>query len=280
MVGKKLLFCTLLLVLSLGTSAQNAGGAQTAPSLPGTYHKDSLIDYTVSHLRLEELETVDDYLPKMYAAIDQHVPNHEWGQRLKCDITCDILEMSMSSDPIGYLNDYLKQATADSLKVRAQEAYTKVKDKYSNIWPGKPAPDISFTDINGKRMSLKSLRGKILLIDIWGTWCAPCIEEMPFIEKLQQRYAHRDDVHIMSIACDKKADRWKAFLAKHPTSWHQYLVTPEGDKTLNEVYYAIGIPRFIIIDKEGMIITPDALRPSEKEFIEYFERICHLAEDA
>ena len=96
---------------------------------------------------------------------------------------------------------------------------------------------------------------------------------MPYLAKLQDEYAARKDVRIMSIACDKKAERWKAYLAKHPTSWHQYLVTDAGNKMLDEVYFWEGIPRFIIIGRDGNIISADALRPSEKSFSEYFRKI-------
>ena len=156
--------------------------------------------------------------------------------------------------------------------------YSKMVENYAATYPGKPAPNFTFTDVSGKQLSLESLSGKLLLIDIWGTWCVPCIEEMPNIEALQKQYAHRDDVHIMSIACDKKRERWISFLGKHPTTWHQYLVTPEGDEVLNTAYHVVGIPRFIIVGRDGRIITPDAMRPSEPEFAAYFDKLVNNKE--
>ena len=81
---------------------------------------------------------------------------------------------------------------------------------------------------------------------------------------------------IMSIACDKESARskWKAFLKKHKEmNWAQYLITPEGDKILNDVYHVQGIPRFIIIDKQGCFIDADSMRPSFEEFNDYFDKI-------
>lgn len=77
----------------------------------------------------------------------------------------------------------------------------------------------------------------------------------------------------MSIACDKKAEKWKTYLASHPTTWHQYLITGEGNQTLDKAYFCEGIPRFIIIDKQGNIVAANAMRPSEKDFREYFRKI-------
>ena len=151
--------------------------------------------------------------------------------------------------------------------------YDAMIKKYGHLFPGRPAPNLTFTDTDGKSLSLQSFKGQLLLVDIWGTWCAPCIEEMPYLAKLQEEYAARKDVRIMSIACDKKTERWKAYLAKHPTSWHQYLVTDAGNKMLDKVYFCEGIPRFIIIGRDGNIISADAMRPSEKSFPEYFRKI-------
>lgn len=57
--------------------------------------------------------------------------------------------------------------------------------KYGHLFPGRPAPNLTFTDTDGKALSLQSFKGQLLLVDIWGTWCAPCIEEMPYLAKLQ-----------------------------------------------------------------------------------------------
>ena len=60
--------------------------------------------------------------------------------------------------------------------------------KYGHLFPGKPAPNLTFTDKNGKQLSLQSFKGQVLLVDIWGTWCAPCIAEMPYLAALQKEY--------------------------------------------------------------------------------------------
>ena len=244
-----------------------------APKLPTTYDKEALMDFVFSKLPQDTTLNSSNYFQLMMQTVDKHVPQLLWREQLKCSFAVDMMQMISSEDPQPYLQQYLAASSIDSLQQKVKDAYRRSVENNGRTYPGKQAPEFTFTDTNGKRLSLKSLRGKTLLIDIWGTWCAPCIEEMPFIDKLQQRYAGRNDVHIMSVACDKKREKWTAFLQKHPTSWHQYLITPEGDKVLNDIYHVMGIPRFIIIGKDGRIVNPDAIRPSDNDFNAYFDQI-------
>ncbi len=244
-----------------------------APRLPQTYDQEALMEYVLFHFPQDSTDSESNYFSTILRLVDKHVPDALWGERLKSHFAADMMGMVSSEDPRPYLNQYLAASHVDSLQQKVKEAYNRSVALNGRTYPGRLAPDFSFTDTKGKRMSLKSLRGKTLLIDIWGTWCVPCIEEMPFLDKLQQRYAGRNDVHIMSVACDKKREKWDAFLQKHPTSWHQYLITPEGDKVLNDIYHVMGIPRFIIIGKDGRIVNPDAIRPSDNDFNAYFDQI-------
>ena len=238
--------------------------------------------------KLDSLETlVDSLMPKVdtqdakelfrvyFATIDRAVKPKEWADRMKADVMSNMFDQYSTDDQGEIYSLYQENSlhAADSLRSRVKCHYDAMIKKYGHLFPGRPAPNLTFTDTDGKALSLQSFKGQLLLVDIWGTWCAPCIEEMPYLAKLQDEYAARKDVRIMSIACDKKAERWKAYLAKHPTSWHQYLVTDAGNKMLDEVYFCEGIPRFIIIGRDGNIISADAFRPSEKSFSEYFRKI-------
>lgn len=174
-------------------------------------------------------------------------------------------------DVKSYVDIYMKHVKTDSLRQKVQTAYEKFCKDYSPIFPGHQAPDFTFKDAKGKEHKLSDLRGKMLFIDIWGTWCAPCKEEMPLIAKLYEKYKNDKRVKIISIACDKKFDVWKKYITEHSEPWTQYIITPEGDKILDGVYHVFGIPRFMLIDKNGIIINADSSRPSfgeafEKEF--------------
>ena len=169
---------------------------------------------------------------------------------------------------------FLQRITIDSLRQQVLDAYGKFYEDYSPLFPGNPAPDFTIIDQKGRQHKLSSLRGKMLFIDIWGTWCVPCKEEVPHIQALYDKYKGDRRVMILSIACDKKFDTWKDYITRHQEPWAQYIVNEESNKLLDDVYHVYGIPRFMLIDKKGNIIDADFLRPSfGEQFDKKFEEI-------
>lgn len=256
------------------------GVAMPASSLhaqtPCTEYRVDSLEMLVDSL-MPHLDTMDEQtmFSSYFTTIDKVVKPQEWADRLKADFVSQMFDNFTTSDEHFLYELYQQNSVnaADSLREKVNIHYEAMIQKYSHLFPGKPAPNLTFVDQQGKSLSLASFKGQTLLVDIWGTWCAPCIAEMPYLAALQKEYANRKDVRIMSIACDKKAERWKDYLAKHPTTWHQYLITEQGNKMLDDVYFCEGIPRFIIIDKQGNFITADAMRPSDNAFAEYFRKI-------
>ena len=154
-----------------------------APRLPQTYDQEALMEYVLFHFPQDSTDSENNYFSTILRLVDKHVPDALWGERLKSHFAADMMGMVSSEDPRPYLNQYLAASHVDSLQQKVKEAYNRSVALNGRTYPGRLAPDFSFTDTKGKRMSLKSLRGKTLLIDIWGTWCVPCIEEMPFLDK-------------------------------------------------------------------------------------------------
>ena len=243
---------------------------------PKPYNKDALLEKVYQRMKMDTIKTADQYYKMIYPMIDMTVFNREYAERLKADVMLSLMDMMMTDDPKPYLDNYLNNCGADSLRKKVLSRYDEYLKTNSHLFKGQPAPDFTFTDKKGKLIRLSDLKGKLLFIDVWGTWCAPCIEEIPFIAKLQEKYRNNPNVMIMSIACDKESARpkWLAFLKKHKEmNWAQYQVTTEGNKILDDVYHVMGIPRFMIIDKDGIIIDADAPRPSFDTFNAFFDNI-------
>lgn len=267
-------YMMLLLLVPCFCMAQGCKPASTKPMVTSDhYNQDSLEEVVAAAIPQMEYKDEMSMLKAYFKAIDQKVTPKEWADRVKADAIASIFDCFCTSDMKEVYSFFLDNCQVDSLREKVKSHYEAMTNKYGHLFPGKPAPNLTFTDKNGKRLSLQSFKGQVLLVDIWGTWCAPCIAEMPYLAALQKEYGSRKDVRIMSIACDKKAEKWKTYLASHPTTWHQYLITGEGNQTLDKAYFCEGIPRFIIIDKQGNIVAADAMRPSEKDFREYFRKI-------
>ena len=267
-------YMMLLLLVPCFCMAQGCKPASTKPMVTSDhYNQDSLEEVVAAAMPQMEYKDEMSMLKAYFKAIAQKVTPKEWAERMKADAIAGIFDCFCTSDEKEVYSFFMDNCQVDSLREKVKSHYEAMVKKYGHLFPGKPAPNLTFTDKNGKQLSLQSFKGQVLLVDIWGTWCAPCIAEMPYLAALQKEYGSPKDVRIMSIACDKKAEKWKTYLASHPTTWHQYLITGEGNQTLDKVYFCEGIPRFIIIDKQGNIVTADAIRPSENGFGEYFRKI-------
>lgn len=128
---------------------------------------------------------------------------------------------------------------------------------------GQPAFDFRLPDAQGKEHSLSDYRGKVVYIDVWATWCGPCLAEAPHFEKLIREYEGRDVVFIgLSVDVDKSRDAWKAMIEKKGLDGVQLLGGSRSDEQINRPFAINGIPHFILIDRQGNFIYRSAPRPS------------------
>ena len=128
--------------------------------------------------------------------------------------------------------------------------------------PGSPAPDFELENINGESVSLSSLKGQVVVIDFWGTWCGPCKRELPYSKKIEEHYANRDDVTFLFVALERgTVAYWKQFVAKNDIPG-VHLYSPNSNRALIP-YKITSVPRYVIVDKEGKIYDAFASRPSQ-----------------
>jgi thiol-disulfide isomerase/thioredoxin len=134
-------------------------------------------------------------------------------------------------------------------------------DKWDTILPGKDLPDFNFININGDSVKLSELRGTLVYIDIWATWCGPCIAEHPHWDKLREEYKDKP-VSFLTISIDTKRELWEKMVKAKNMEGLQWF-TGGGNKSELSTHFIVGsIPRFILLDREGKIIDPSADRPS------------------
>lgn len=125
------------------------------------------------------------------------------------------------------------------------------------------APDFNFENYTGGKTTLASLKGKIVYVDLWATWCGPCRAEIPYLKKLEEDF-HDKKIEFVSISIDelKNRDIWKKFIADKNLKGIQLLADNAWTSEWVRHFKVEGIPRFIIIGKDGKIIDPNAPRPS------------------
>ncbi len=110
-----------------------------------------------------------------------------------------------------------------------------------------PAPDFTLPDSQGNPMSLKDFRGEVVMINFWASWCIPCRQEMPFLEKLYQRYKDLGFT-IIGINVEEDTQMAHAMLKKIPVSF-PILFDQKND--VSKLYQVSGMPTTILIDKDG-----------------------------
>ncbi|WP_119788955.1 TlpA family protein disulfide reductase [Flavobacterium anhuiense] len=152
----------------------------------------------------------------------------------------------------------------ESFHQYAAEEYERVSK--ANKMVGKPSPGFDYENFKGGKTKLSDLKGKYVYIDLWATWCAPCRAEIPYLQKIEEKY-HGKNIEFVSISIDKAKDneKWKKFVTDKKLGGVQLFADKDWESEFVVNYGVTGIPRFILIDPQGNIVKSDASRPSDPE---------------
>jgi peroxiredoxin len=133
----------------------------------------------------------------------------------------------------------------------------------------KPAPDFTLKTLDGRAVRLEDLRGKVVLLNFWATWCAACRVEMPrFVE--QYRKHHAQGLEIVGVSMDDAGnDAVAAFVAAH----HINYTIVRGNDAVAKAYGGVRfLPQTFVIDRKGEIVRTIVGPPEERELDELIER--------
>lgn len=123
-------------------------------------------------------------------------------------------------------------------------------------------PAFSLVTVGGARISDESLRGKVVLYDFWATWCPPCVDAVPALRKLQEKYKGTDLV-VLSISADEDEGAWRRFTAKNNMTWAQFY---DRRREIVGKFRVPGFPTYVLADREGverMRISGDGFNRSQ-----------------
>jgi len=118
----------------------------------------------------------------------------------------------------------------------------------SPMGPGKQAPDFTLAGIDGREVSLEDLRGKVVVLSFWASWCAPCLVELPILQRVSRKFADRGLV-VVAVNLGEPAEDVKAFLEARKLDLP--VVLDEG--SVAESYWVDSLPALILIDRDGVI---------------------------
>lgn len=141
--------------------------------------------------------------------------------------------------------------------------YITLLNELNELPPNSMCPEIKEATPDGKTISLSSFRGKVVLIDFWASWCAPCRRENPYVVDLYNKYKEKD-FEIFGVSLDDNVEAWKKAIEKDGITWPQVSDLKKWESRVVKDFHIEAIPYSVLIDREGKIIAK-GLRKDELE---------------
>ena len=213
------------------------------------------------------VDSISNALEKPYTAlIDQH--NQYLKKFIETHLSSFASLAAIQQLPADQFGDLYKKLDEGLLKKYPSSSYTKsfheslAQKNQINI--GSTAPEINLNTPEGKPLALSSLKGKVVLVDFWASWCGPCRAENPNIVAAYNKYVGKG-FDIYSVSLDRELDKWKAAIEKDHLVWKNHVSDLKyWQSPVVKLYNFEAIPTNVLIDKEGKIIAKN-LRGAELE---------------
>ncbi|MDG2194828.1 MAG: TlpA disulfide reductase family protein [Polaribacter sp.] len=212
------------------------------------------------------------------ASIDRGLAMLKVGQTITHKTIKNNLLYEAAKYGITYTNNleaFYNAFMAGSTDKNNNEKITKSYKALKVVAKGNVSPKfVDYENNAGGTTSLDDLKGKYVYVDVWATWCGPCKAEIPFLKNVEKKY-HRKNIHFLSLSIDKAKDhdKWKAMIKDKELGGIQLFADNDWNSKFVTDYLIKGIPRFILIDPAGNIVTANAPRPSDKKLIELFDEL-------
>ena len=172
--------------------------------------------------------------------------------------------MLLSAKDVNQYKDYIKQFAADGGSQEQIAELQRVYDQALKLSAGSEPPPFTLNDLDGKQVSLKDFAGKVIYIDFWASWCSPCRYEMKNgSPKLHARFADNKDVVFLYISIDDSEDKWRHAIEEDKIEGIHLLSKGGMKSVVAKAFNISGVPRYVIIGRDGKIVDNDATRPSQ-----------------
>ena len=188
------------------------------------------------------------------------------------EISTDFLNLMNANSDIDSAFFAEEKAALETLPQMLEDRYKQVNTKKVSF-NGKPSPEFNnYENYKGGKTSLKDLRGKYVYVDVWATWCRPCVGEIPHLLKLEEEFKGKN-IQFVSISVDRESAKatWKKMIVNKKMGGIQ-LFAPKGDSFAKD-YNISSIPRFILIDPKGIVVKENMSRPSDPNTKEFLKKL-------
>lgn len=158
-----------------------------------------------------------------------------------------------------------KSLGSDTLSLKFRRAVQPIEQRTAWSKPGQQAADFEGERMDGTKLRLSDLRGKVVVIDCWATWCVPCLRMMPLFKQLAEELKGKDVAFLsVCLGVSVEIDRWKALVTKHGLKGNVIFI-PSWTKGMARDYHVTSVPRFMIIGRDGTVFSYAAPAPTHPE---------------
>jgi thiol-disulfide isomerase/thioredoxin len=223
---------------------------------------DSRISEEVSQLMKQDSTlkgSEEGYEKARFIAMDNLLKN----QAIKDQLLFDFIKSNLEYRGPVHVKSSLEKFEVENQSPKLLAKLDEIKQKWEPIMPGKEVPDFNFVNIEGEPVKLSDLKGNLVYIDIWATWCGPCIAEHPHWDKMKEEYTDKP-ISFLTVSIDNSKEPWEKMVNAKNMEGLQWFAENAWKSDIAQHFMVNAIPRFLLLDKEGKVIDPSADRPSGK----------------
>jgi thiol-disulfide isomerase/thioredoxin len=165
-------------------------------------------------------------------------------------------------------SDYLLKTINDPKAIASYQHDISKAAEYRRVSRrGQPAPDFLLVDTAGRKYSLADFKGKTIYLDVWASWCGPCIAQFPAAKKLYEKYIVKDNLVFLAISVDNAKKSWVNGIKLHQPDGLQLWAEGGFANVFTKSYGSRGLPHYVVIGKDGKIINFEAPQPGNEPAI-------------
>ncbi len=192
---------------------------------------------------------------------EQKVLNHFWYSSVTD---------AMQWEDLSGMQEEIDFFTANCTDQEYIDKFNATWEEWKKLDKGAPMFDFEGKDLEGNTVKSTDFRGKYLYVDVWATWCGPCIYEIPYLKELEKDY-HDRNIVFMSYSIDEDHAAWLKFVPENELGGVQIIGEKAWESQLCKDYKIRGVPTFMFFDPEGKIISAKMTRPSDKKTRDTFD---------
>jgi thiol-disulfide isomerase/thioredoxin len=182
----------------------------------------------------------------------------------------DLAKLESSNLDPAFIELQKKKIEGTKMGMKQYYAESQKKQQLNNSIS---AP-FDYFNFKGGNTKLSDFKGKYVYIDVWATWCGPCRAEIPFLKKTEEKYEGKNIAFVsISIDVQKDFEKWKKFVSEKQLGGVQLFADKDWNSDFMKSYSINSIPRFILIDPTGKIVSADAVRPSSPKLSEQLDAL-------